>query len=206
LAAAVVVLLIVILVTPPGRQAIARLAEIAGITIEFKQVPEVVTPPARVVGEIVTLAEAQEALEIALRLPEAMDEPDSIQLTSWGGGRQVAMVWNADENLPEILDTGTGLVLVQFAAAVEQELLLKNATAATRLERVEVNGSDGFFLSGAPHVVFFKDADGLIIEDTIRLAGNVLVWEVDGITYRIESALSLAAVLDLAESLRTAAP
>jgi hypothetical protein len=46
----------------------------------------------------------------------------------------------------------------------------------TRLRRVTVNGGPGAYLDGAPHEVFFLDARGNGRGDTVRLAGNVLLW------------------------------
>jgi hypothetical protein len=59
----------------------------------------------------------------------------------------------------------------------------------------------GYWLTGAPHVISYVDADGVVVDETVRLAGNVLLWEQDGVTFRIESLLSRAEALEIASSL-----
>jgi hypothetical protein len=71
-------------------------------------------------------------------------------------------------------------------------LLKKLATDATRIEGIE----HGLWLTGAQHVFLFPGASP-------RLAGNVLLWQRDGLTLRLEGRhLSLAAALRLVRSLR----
>jgi hypothetical protein len=41
-----------------------------------------------------------------------------------------------------------------------------------------------------------------VIEETVRLAKNVLIWSDDGVFYRIEGDLTKEKALELAESLR----
>lgn len=201
-ALAALAILLVLLVSPPGREAVAWLLEIAGIRVEFKEATVPTSSPSVIViGEEVTLARAQASVDFPLRRPESLAPPDSIQIASWGGGKQVVMVWNASSQLPELFETGVGLLIVQFEATVNEELLTKNATEATLVEHVTVQGFPGFFLSGAPHTVFFEAPDEAIFEDFVRLATNVLIWEVDGVTYRIESELGLEETLEIAESL-----
>lgn len=188
--------------TTPGQEAVAWLLRVSGIRIELSETAVSALPPTTLVGGVESsLEEAERAVGFELELPGDLRPPDSIQLLSWGGGQQVAMVWGDSPGLPEVFDTGIGLLLIQFEARVDQELLLKQASEATQITPVRVNGAAGFFLSGAPHTVFFESEDGRIADDEIRLAGNVLVWMTDGVTYRIESALGMEESLRVAESL-----
>lgn len=198
----VAVAIAVLLLTPPGKEAVAWLLRVAGIGIEFGEVTTPVTAPATLtVGDAVTLTEAQDAVDFPVLVPSTLPAPDSVQLASWGGGRQVVLAWAASDRLPDVLDTGTGLLFFQFRASVDEQLLTKYATESTRVEVVEVRGSRGYFLSDAPHIVMFEDPDRTIFEDSVRLAANVLIWEEDGITYRIESSLGLADTVAVAQSL-----
>jgi hypothetical protein len=72
---------------------------------------------------------------------------------------------------------------------------------STRATRVLVNGAPGLYLDGAPHAVFFSDASGAVRTDTLRLAGNVLLWEQGPLVLRIEGAPTMAAAVTLARSL-----
>jgi hypothetical protein len=73
--------------------------------------------------------------------------------------------------------------------------------AGVSLQRVRVNGTDGFWISGAPHQVAYLDPKGRPVEDLVRLAGNVLVWDEGRITYRIEADVSLQEALAIAASM-----
>jgi hypothetical protein len=67
------------------------------------------------------------------------------------------------------------LLLSEFGSAY----LIKKFASGT-VEWVEVApGVQGLWIAGAPHVVFFPDTSP-------RLAGNVLVWERGGVTFRLE--------------------
>jgi hypothetical protein len=190
------------LLSAPGQQAVAWLLRVSGIRIELSETAVPTLPPTTLVGGVeTTLEEAEGAVGFDLERPENLPPPDSVQLLSWDGGQQVAMVWGESPGLPEVFDTGIGLLLIQFEARVDQQLLLKEASEATQIRPVRVNGAVGYFLSGAPHTVFFENEDGFIAHDEIRLAGNVLVWMSDGVTYRIESALGMEESVQVAESL-----
>ena len=192
---------LLLLFTAPGQQAVAWLLRLSGIRIELTEPQAPMSPPDTLAGGVESsFAEAESAVGFRLGRPSLLDSPDSIQILRWSGGQQVAMVWGSSPGLPEVFDTGTGLLLIQFEARVDQELLLKQASEATQITPVRVNGAAGFFLSDAPHTVFFESEDGRIADDEIRLAGNVLVWMSDGVTYRIESALGIEESLEIAES------
>ena len=65
-----------------------------------------------------------------------------------------------------------------------------------------MNGRPGVFLSGEPHYMFLLDEQGNAVEDSARLAANVLVWDDEGVAYRLEGDFELEEALRLAESLR----
>jgi hypothetical protein len=64
-----------------------------------------------------------------------------------------------------------------------------------------VRGAPGLWLEGA-HAVVFRDAQGIVRDEELRLAGNVLLWERDGITYRLEGQIERDDAVRLAEALR----
>ena len=49
-----------------------------------------------------------------------------------------------------------------------------------------------------PHVLTVETEDGT---ETFSVRGNVLIWEVDGITYRLETSLDRASALEVARSI-----
>ena len=69
------------------------------------------------------------------------------------------------------------------------------------MQFVSVNGGQGYWLEGEPHEFLYTDGRSVSVE-RLRLAGNVLLWEVGGITYRIEGPRTLDEALRIAYSLR----
>jgi hypothetical protein len=110
--------------------------------------------------------------------------------------------------LPVSDETGVGALLTQFQGEADRNLiekgLLDDGAEETHLEAVMVGGEPGFWINGAPHAFFFVCYDaGECRQERYRLAGNVLIWEQDGVTLRLESALTREDALAVAESVST---
>ena len=75
----------------------------------------------------------------------------------------------------------------------------------TTIEPVTVDGAAGYWLGNGVHEFFYLDTQGNPQPDTARLAANTLLWERDGVTYRLESALDRDAALALARGTHTGA-
>ena len=96
----------------------------------------------------------------------------------------------------------SGRLLVTEFRGTSRPFILKMIAVGTRVIRTTVGGQPAAYLEGAPHDVFFLDADGKPRTDDVRLAGNVLLWQRGSLTLRIEGARSLSDALALARSLR----
>src|SRR5205823_12360200 len=72
----------------------------------------------------------------------------------------------------------------------------------THLEQLRVNGGDGFWLEGHPHLFFYHDANGNLRDESLRLAGNTLVWDQGDLTIRVEGAPTKEQAVRIATSLR----
>jgi hypothetical protein len=59
-----------------------------------------------------------------------------------------------------------------------------------------------YYLAGQPHQFFFRDPAGNLQPETLRLAGNTLLWEDAGVTYRLEAEVSLEEAVRIASTLR----
>jgi hypothetical protein len=198
LAVALVVLALLgaTLAIPDARSALFRILHIGGERIEFvDELPAVPPSPAVdldvVLGQRVTLEEARR--EAGFDLRELEETPDRVYLGDRG---TVWFLYGTPERV-RLLVAQTPLLLV------DQQLILKKlAGPDTRVEQVVVDGSTGYFLSGAPHLVLLLDANGDVVEESARLAKNVLVWESGDVAYRLEGnfgkedALRLASMLD----------
>lgn len=155
-------------------------------------------------GRPMTLTEARAAAQytvLAPTLPE-LGQPDEVYFSPLPSGGQVSCVYYPRPGLPVTSATGVGMLLTQFQGAVEPEFFGKGIGPETRLEQVTVNGGRGFWLEGKPHFFIYRDANGRTTSETIRLAGNTLIWEQNGVTFRLEAALSKDEALRVAASLR----
>ena len=197
--AAVLILAVVLAVgTPGGRSAVADVLGVVGIRITWLEGPLPSIHADLAVGEAVTLAEAVSQVDHPLLVPTALGPPDAVYVDD---GR-VSTVWLPTAELPEVGGFGIGLLHMQFAAAIDTGLLSKQLQDGTNIEAVEVRGRAGYWIEGEPHVLNYVDPDGVVRAETTRLAENVLLWTEDGVTHRIESALSLETVVSIAESLQ----
>lgn len=196
MAAAVIALLV--LATPAGRQAVADLLEIAGIRVGWGV--EDVGPGAELdLGDEVSLREVGD-LPFPVLIPREPEvgEPDAVYHSDFPPGGAVHFVWESGEVLPAAGATDVGLLYSQFRVP-PGGFFVKSLTPEIGAEAVTVRGNPGFWIEGAPHIVFYEDESGA--QERVRLAANVLAWEEGGVTHRIETTFGLEETLDLAESL-----
>lgn len=207
LVAMVVLLSGVLVVSPTARRAVATWLGLRGAKVEV--LPSLPPAPTRPLGEglflgrLVTLAEAREEVPYRVLVPTLpeLGPPDEVYLDARAGGGIVSLVYRARPGYPSAAQTGAAVLVTQFRAEVDTDLIEKKVTASgTRVVSVVVDGGPGFWLEGRPHVVYFLDQDGDRIEETVRLAGNVLLWERGDVTLRIEANISLEAALRIAQS------
>ncbi len=194
--AAAAVLMAVVLVVPPAREAVADLLGIGRVQVEIvDELPAVGTELA--LGDEVNLAEARVAVDYPVRVPAALGEPDAVYLAQGG---DLFFTYAPRPDLPEVAGSGVGALFGQFPELGSP--IVKQASVDTLLVEVFVGGGRGFWIEGGPHVVFFESPGLTTRELAGRLAGNTLIWERDGVTYRLEAALDRAAAIAVAESLR----
>jgi hypothetical protein len=93
------------------------------------------------------------------------------------------------------------MLIIEFRGAASP-FIFKLVGEGTKITRVRVNGGRGFYLSGAVHQVLFQTSTGEVRADTVRLAGNVLIWQQGPLTIRIEGTHSLPEAVAVARSLR----
>ena len=168
---------------PQARTALLELLGLRGAAVErVETLPPVDAASPLVPGRRVTFAEAQRAVDFPLLAPRGPGggRCGAVYLSVTVPGGMVSVVCSARGPRP--------LVLTQFRGE-HRPFVYKAVAGSTRAEEVEVDGAPGLWLEGAPHVVVFRDAEGEVREAVRRLAGDVLLWERDGITYRLEGAL-----------------
>ncbi|MDQ3930846.1 MAG: DUF4367 domain-containing protein [Chloroflexota bacterium] len=91
------------------------------------------------------------------------------------------------------------LSLIEFVEGVG--LADKMVNNPEVVEPVTVNGHDGAWVRGPHYLVFVKPGNTTEFEQHMLVEGNVLLWEEDNITYRLEADLPKEEVIKIAESL-----
>ena len=180
------------LAVPPARSALADLFRIGGAEIERVDTLPETQPNARLApGRPLALDEARERAGFRLRTPAGCAHCDSVLYDDTIPGGRVTIVWPGER---------PRLFLMQFRGQAIP-YVEKLASGRTTVRTVTVDEVAGYWVAGSPHAVIFKDARGRTLFGR-RLAANVLLWERDGITFRLEGDVPLRRALDVAESLQ----
>lgn len=122
--------------------------------------------------------------------PATLDAPGSTWLLQRGAYQQVSYVWQRVDGLATPNSDLPTLLISQFQGTLHSGLMGKLLDPGTSVSALEINGHLAFWIEGAPHVLFYENEHGEYSEDTVRLAQNVLLWQVDGIIVRLEGALT----------------
>jgi hypothetical protein len=184
-----------LMAVPGTRAAILEFFGLRGVAIERVKTLPTVPKNANLsnLGARMSLDDARARVDFKVVVPEALGEPDEVYYSDFPPGGMVSFVYGSAEE-PRALVT-------QFRASVD-EFFFKKVTADTDVETVTVGGQPGFYLSGAPHVFGYVDAEGQFRQETIRLVGNVLLWERGDLTLRLEGEISRDEALEIARSFR----
>ena len=179
----------VLAASPGARSAFLELFGIEGATVyRVERSPDVTRFGPLVRGELVPLHEARRGVGFDLLVPPSSGGQVDEAFLDRGVGA-VSFVYCCPE-----------LILTEFRGEA-LPYVQKIAGPDVRIEEVTVRGDPGLWIEGA-HAVLFRDAAGIVHDEELRLAGNVLVWEHGGITYRLEGDLDRDDALALAADLR----
>jgi len=170
--AVLVAALAVALAVPPARSAILDFFGIGGV--EIRRVETLPRLPAERAAPGVSMAldEARNRVVFDLVVP------DGYQRVYWTPGI-VTFVW-PDRLLMELEG--------------DEQIIKKVVDQDTDVDFTDVHGYPGVWLEGAPHGLYLPGGEK-------RLAGNVLIWVVDGVTFRLEGELTRERALELAGTL-----
>ncbi|NIK60156.1 hypothetical protein [Kribbella shirazensis] len=151
--------------TPPVRATVAEWLQIGGVQAQpVGSGPSTAPPPPTVSGHL-SVDQAASVAGFTPKLPKALGAPSGMEASRGF----IAASWD-------------GLRLEQFQSGISPLYAKKYYD---RLERVpEVNG----FWFSTPHELVLLD------ERVVRIAGPTLVWERDGVTFRLEGAGKARAV------------
>jgi hypothetical protein len=180
------------LAVPESREAILEWLGLRGATIErVVALPDVPDQPNLALGDPVSLEEARRLVAFDVVVPPLLGAPARVHVDQAAPGGRVSLVYQGDDETIDALVT-------EFQGSVSPELIGKLLSGGTAAEEVEVAGEPGVWIAGEPHVFFYRDANGDIREDTLRLAGNTLLWQRGGVLLRLESGLTKAEALRVA--------
>ena len=175
------------LLVPPARTAILDWLGLRNVNVVRVDTLPAARPLGRVdLGERVSLAEAQRRAPWLL-VPD--DEPDSAYVSDSVPGGLVSLVWGSPSKPRLLLTELTGHAYID-----------KIVLSGQAVEPVEIGDAGAWFQGN--HVVIFSDRSGVIHEGRARLAGNTLVWQLGGVTARLEGSLSKEQALRIARTAR----
>lgn len=184
------------------RDSVAEFLGIEGLRIEFG---ETETTPVSMpnLGTPTTQQDLARWLPFTPMQPAALGDPDAVYLRILDNGDTLGiMAWQPDQSLPRTAETDLGALLLQFAPPEDTGMMLKTVGLSTgTVADTFVDGNRAFWVEGASELTIF---DGQSAET--RPTGNVLIWQQDGIGFRLESALTMDEAIAIAESLVPATP
>jgi hypothetical protein len=159
--------------------------------------------PSLAPGHPVTLDDARAAAGFGLEVPTdpSLGAPDAVYLDGTGETARVTLLYGPRPSMPPAPGSPASALLTQFRGAVNPDAFMKIIQPGTTVENVTVEGASGYWIAGRPHQIFYKSGGDTVVEE-IRLAGNVLIWEHDGLTFRLETTVDRATALRIAASMR----
>lgn len=200
----VVILVAAFLLTPRFADALGNLLSIPGLQIY--KVPESPTarpnasPPTFAGQRVATTTEASRIAGFTVRAPAALGAPTAIYVET--APVRVTIVYASVTGIPTSPQAGVSAIVVEFKGTIETQIMAKAIGPGTTLDAVPLGTGVAYYLGGQPHQFFFRDPAGNLQPETLRLAGNTLLWEEGGVTYRLEAQVSREEAVRLASSLR----
>jgi hypothetical protein len=184
--AAVLVAIAIAFAVPPARSAILRAFHLQGARIEYvDRLPDVKAAPLDL-GVAVRPSDAERTAGFRPLGSDLLGAPDAV---SWDG----SLLWYRYGR--------TRLLVSQFLGEEEPGLIKKVVQPQTRITPVTVNGEQGYFITGGTHFLYLSPG-GVVRQEPVRLAHQVLLWENGPLTLRLEGDLTLAQALRIARSFR----
>jgi hypothetical protein len=190
----------------PVRDATASVLRLVGIDIRSAgegATPPDPSPPTRAdLGRRVAVEGISTTAGFAVPMPDALSlgEPDEAYLIDGGAYQIVTLVWRERSGIPVAPASDASVLLSVFhGAPPDEEFVLKVLYSGARARSVSVHGQVGAFVSG-PQTVMYAASNGDVLDGAARLSANSLIWQQDGVTLRLESALGRDASVAIAES------
>jgi len=155
-------------------------------------------------GTRTTLQAAQSAVGWQVLVPAQLGTPDAVYLLMPPAGPsqgEVTLVYGPRPGIATANETGVGVLVTEARGSVNEQFFEKTAGPDTTIEPVSVDGHDGWWISGKPHMFVFVDSNNEPRFETLRLATNTLVIDDGGTIVRIEGHMTRSQALEIAGTL-----
>lgn len=216
LAAAFAVVLLIAVVAAgiaPVRDTVAGWLGLRGVTIERAPTPPTAPPRAASpsasspgagldLGTPQSLAAARSGVRFTVSVPSELAAPAAVFVRTPPAGGAVSLLYPPTLDLPDDGQTGAGLLVTEFRGDLDLDFIGKILGPGTTLTPVDVGGRSGYWIAGAPHQLFYRDSSGAVVDDSLRLTGNVLVFESGQVTIRLECSCTASVAVAVAASMR----
>jgi hypothetical protein len=178
----------------PGiREPVLDFLGLRSVKIERVPRPLPVVPGTKLsLGRHTTLPAARRTLNFAPLVPSGLGDP-VVYYDRFPPGGQLGLVYRQGR-----------LFITEVQGRLETRFLFKFVGPGAKVDPVSVNGGRGLWLHGRPHQYAYADKAGEMRTDTVRLAGDVLLWRTGGVLLRLEGARSKGEALRIARSARAA--
>ena len=157
-------------------------------------------------GEVHEVAVRQDqSIVLAEPADPLLGSPDEVYLRAVAGSTAVSFVYTERAGIPTSPQAGVAAIVTEFSGGtVDEQFFGKVIGQGTTLENVTVNGQPGFWIQGTPHFFFFRSGTtpGAVEQETLRLAGNTLIWTQGGLLLRLEAQVDKATALRIAGTMR----
>ena len=216
-----IALLAVLAFSPEARATATDILRLRGIELFRGPVPTpsptpsrspgaAITPaplPSAGLGTLVTFSEAAGRAGYPLLVPvdPLLGAPDEVYLRAVTGSTAVSFVYRTRPNIPVAPLAGVAAIVTQFSGGtVDEQFFGKVLDQGTTVEKVTVNGQPGFWIQGTPHFFFYRagGSSSSVQQETLRLAGNTLIWTQGDLLLRLEAQVDKATALRIAASFR----
>jgi hypothetical protein len=157
---------------------------------------EIAAPPRRWRRPLLAAA----ALLVALAAA-AIAVPDARHAVARWLGFDALRIEVVDRIPPDLVlrDAPEGVVVDTLPGQLDAGLYVKLVESGIQITPVDVHGEPGYWITGEPHVLMYRNADGDVRE--ARLAGDTLVWQDGDVIRRVEGDISLDLALAIASDL-----
>lgn len=218
-AVAVVLALAALLALSPAARAVAEeILRLPGVVIFRGAVPTSTPSPTPGVtpsptpsirsslGDRVSLEEAVRLAGHPLLVPTdpVLGAPDEVYVRRIGPVTAVSLLYVTRPGVTTSPEAGVAALVTELDdARIDAAIFGKIIGPGTTVVPVTVNGGQGYWLEGQPHEFFYQQRDGQdFVSEPLRLAGNTLLWEQNGLLLRLEAEVDEATALRIAASVR----